>query len=221
MVDAALALVDERSWSRLTMAEVADYAGVSLVDAYEAFPTKLALLAGLVTGTDREMLRGGATESLDSPRDRLFDLLMRRFDSLQARRSGLTALIRQLPRDPIAALTIAVALGNSLAWILEAAGVSAQGPMGMLRIKGLGLVYLNALRVWMQDDSPDMARTMAAVDKGLSRAERAAQSFPLSFWRRDSGSSAVGGMDAAESSYGSTDEGSITPGFTVPDAPDA
>ena len=42
----------------------------------------------------------------------------------------------------------------------------------LVRIEGLTLIYANALRVWLTDDTPDMAKTMAALDQGLRRAER-------------------------------------------------
>jgi hypothetical protein len=62
----------------------------------------------------------------------------------------------------------------SMARMLEAAGLSARGPVGAVRTKGLAVVYANAVRAWLGDDSTDMASTMAALDKGLRQAERAA-----------------------------------------------
>ena len=49
--------------------------------------------------------------------------------------------------------------------------LSAGGLRGALRIKALGLVYLATLRVWLRDDSPDMAPTMAALDRHLRRLD--------------------------------------------------
>ena len=57
-------------------------------------------------------------------------------------------------------------------WMLEAAGIDAGGPAGALRTKGLMLVWLDVLRVWQSDESEDMARTMAHLDKRLALAER-------------------------------------------------
>ncbi len=39
------------------------------------------------------------------------------------------------------------------------------------RIKHLTAVYLATLRVWLQDESNDQARTMAALDGHLRRSE--------------------------------------------------
>lgn len=67
---------------------------------------------------------------------------------------------------------------------LEAAGISASGFAGMLKVKGLMAVYLSSLRAWLGDDSPDKARTMAAVDAGLRRAERFATMLKSGSFRR-------------------------------------
>ena len=73
---------------------------------------------------------------------------------------------------------LAARLGRSMAWMLEAAGISSSGCTGSVKVNGLALLYLDAIRAWMNDDSPDMARTMAAVDKGLRRAEQIARRLP-------------------------------------------
>lgn len=46
--------------------------------------------------------------------------------------------------------------------------------MGILKTKGLSLVYLNTVRVWLRDETPDLSKTMAALDKNLQRADQAA-----------------------------------------------
>jgi hypothetical protein len=58
-----------------------------------------------------------------------------------------------------------------MALMLEAAGVSSSGIAGALRTKGLGAIYLATMRDWFRDDSTDKARTMAALDARLRRAE--------------------------------------------------
>jgi hypothetical protein len=62
--------------------------------------------------------------------------------------------------------------------MLTGAGVDSWGPLQPLQLKGLGLVYLAALRAWFGDDSADLAPTMAALDKGLARAEAVLAMLP-------------------------------------------
>jgi AcrR family transcriptional regulator len=184
MMQAALALASERGWRNVSLADMAARAELPLLEVYQEFPTKTAVLLRLVGSTDRAALSQGPAAATDTPRDRLFDVVMRRFDALQARREGTVAILRDLPSDPAALLCLSARLARSMAWMLEAAGISSSRCVGSVRVKGLALVYLNALRVWMKDDSPDMARTMAALDKGLRRAERIACSLSMAPRRR-------------------------------------
>ena len=41
----------------------------------------------------------------------------------------------------------------------------------MVRTKGLALIYLASLRIWLRDESTDMAKTMASLDGYLRRVE--------------------------------------------------
>jgi hypothetical protein len=68
---------------------------------------------------------------------------------------------------------------NSMAWSLEAAGVSASGLPGIVRTKGLAAIYLSAIRVWLRDDTQDQSETMAYIDKNLKRAESAMSMMPF------------------------------------------
>ena len=59
-----------------------------------------------------------------------------------------------------------------MALTLEAAGLGASGLHGLVRVQGLTLIYLDTLRVWLDDDSEDMGKTMATLDRRLGQADR-------------------------------------------------
>jgi AcrR family transcriptional regulator len=172
MLSAALELAAGGGWRSVSLAEIAGEAGVSLAEAYAAYPTKASILAGLIARTDRQVLAGGATEKEESVRDRLFEVLMRRFDALSPHKDAVAGILRDLPSDPAAILVMAPRLANGMAWMVETAGLSSSGLRGAIRVKGVTLIYLNTLRVWLRDDSADMAQTMASLDQGLRRAEK-------------------------------------------------
>lgn len=178
LIDAALRLTVERGWRELTLPEIAAEAEVSLADAYTAFPTKMAILNGFTARIDRQMLAEGAPDTAETVRDRLFDMVMRRFDALGPYKDAVAVIVDDLPADPLSALAGLPAFGKSMAWTLEAAGVSASGLSGALRIQGLAIIYLTTLRTWLQDDTADAARTMATLDRGLRRADTLISAFP-------------------------------------------
>jgi AcrR family transcriptional regulator len=169
LVDAALRLAERQGWRRTGLGEIAAEAGLPLDEAYTACPSKLALLARFHRRIDRAALAG--TSAADEPaRDRLFDALMRRFDALAPHREALRAILRDSTGDPAALLGLP-ALLRSMGWMLERAGVSAAGWRGRFRAKLLAGLYVSVLRVFLDDDSADLARTMAALDRRLRAME--------------------------------------------------
>ena len=171
IIDAALALAREEAWQDVRLSDIADKAGISLAQVYAAFPSKAAIVGGFMTRIGSQVLEGGAIDVAEPVRDRLFEVLMRRFDALAPHKVAVAAILDGLCAKPAAALVQVPRVLRSMAWMLEAAGLPTDGLIGLVRIKGLTLIYANALRVWLTDDTPDMARTMAALDQGLRRAE--------------------------------------------------
>jgi hypothetical protein len=55
--------------------------------------------------------------------------------------------------------------------MLEGAGAKLQGPGAALRVAGLATIYAKVFRVWLDDASPGLDRTMAALDRRLRRGE--------------------------------------------------
>ena len=56
-------------------------------------------------------------------------------------------------------------------------GDHALGLKGMLRVKGVAGVFLATARVWMKDESKDLAATMKMLDQRMSQAEEWGVSF--------------------------------------------
>jgi AcrR family transcriptional regulator len=190
LIEAAFRLAAEHGWRHVSLAEIAAEAGVPLSAALPAYASKTALLRGFIRRIDRQMLAalGDGDAGGDGPRDRLFDIMMARFDVLVPYRDGLAAILKDTVCDPLASLCLLPTTRNSLAWMLESAGIPTGGPRGALRVKGLGLVYADAMRAFLRDESEDLAKTMARLDTALKRAERAAG---LLGWRRSSEDSAA------------------------------
>jgi len=170
LVAAAFRLAAEEGWGQVNVAAACRAAGLPVAEARARFLNRDAILLRFGRLADQAAL-------LDSPstgpvRDRLFDLLMRRFDALQAHRDGVQALLRALPAEPSTTLLLAGATRTSMRWMLQAAGLAATGPRGELQVQGLVAVWLWTLRAWQRDESADLSGTMAALDSALGRAEQ-------------------------------------------------
>ena len=173
IIEATLQLIERDGWRRLSLAAIAAEAGLPILAVYRLFGSKQAILAGLMRRIDEKVLaEPPAPEPDERPRDRLFDLMMRRFDALTPYRAAFEALRRELPTDPASALYLGAALVRSMRWMLEACGIATSGLGGAVAVKLATVAYLSAMRVWSRDDSEDLGRTMAALDAALRRIER-------------------------------------------------
>ncbi len=166
-----------RGWQEASVADAARDAGLPLDRVRARFPSKGAALLRFGLLADQAALGSGTPD--ETPRERLFDMVMRRFDSLQAHRDGVLALMRALPREPGTSALLYMATLRSMSWLLDAAGVPLGGLAGQLRAHGLLAIWLRALRSWEKDESQDLSATMAAVDKGLDQALRAEGWLPF------------------------------------------
>ncbi len=174
IIDAALALAAEGRWSDITLGDIATEAGVPLRSVYDHFGSRSEILAAFFRRIDAEVLSEDE-ETLgeeESPRDRLFDVLMRRFEALQPHRAAVSTIYADCLCQPTTGLASLPQLNRSMAWMLTAAGISAEGWSGLLRVQGLVTLWLATLRVWLKDESEDMSKTMAALDRNLRRADR-------------------------------------------------
>lgn len=173
IIDAAFVRIAREGWRRLTMAGIAAEAGLPILRIYRAFPSKPAILGGFFRRIDEAVLSAPVEAEADErPRDRVFDLLMRRFDALSPYKEALEVLGRELPTDPCTALALGTRLLRSMQWMLEAAEISTGGIGGIVAVKLTATAYMATARLWLRDDSPDLAPTMAALDRRLRGIER-------------------------------------------------
>ena len=173
IITATLDLTAERGWMETRLADIAAACGLSLAELYRRYTSRQAIVADLGSLVDEDVLDAPASDTADEPvPDRLFDLLMRRFDALQPFKPGLAALARTGRGDPLLLCAGGASLMRSMRWTLEAAGIGGEGIGGRMQTRGLAMIYLDVLRVWLDDDSEDLGRTMAALDRDLKRADR-------------------------------------------------
>jgi len=172
-IAALMALLAEHSFEKIGLAEVAGRAGIKLSELRAEFGSPLAIVAAHMKDIDRAVLAGGSADMAEEPaRERLFDVLMRRLEALAPYKEAVHSLLRSARRNPGLALALNAMAVRSQAWMLEAAGIGAHGPRGALRAQGAALMFARVLRVWFDDDEPGLDRTMAALGRGLSSAER-------------------------------------------------
>jgi AcrR family transcriptional regulator len=174
IVDALMKLAGECRFEDISIRDICNEAGVTLAEFRDSFPSKGAILAGFSRRVDRAVLSREGEETADeSPRERLFDVLMRRLEAMAPYREGLREANAWLRRDPVAALAMNQIVLGSMRFMLEAADIELEdGAAGAIKLQGLALAWARIVGVWLDDDDPGLSKTMAELDRELTRGER-------------------------------------------------
>lgn len=158
------------SWREATLAKLAHVASRPVTDFYGA---SLSEAVDCVEEAFDRAIADGA-DSLDpaqSVRDRLFELIMRRFEAMEPHRAAVLAMEQGVDRDPTLLAGVHQRNVRCARWVLALAGLEADGMTGQARAQGLGVIVGQARAAWRGDDAGDFAKTMASLDRNLRRAE--------------------------------------------------
>src|SRR5512132_3009565 len=99
-ISALMTLVATRRFEDIGLAEVAGQAGLKLSQLRAEFGSTLAILAAHIKEIDRLVLAGTDAMEDEPPRERLFDVLMRRLDALAPYKEAVRSLMISARRRP-------------------------------------------------------------------------------------------------------------------------
>lgn len=171
-IDAALTLAEGRPWREVRLADIAAEAGLSLAQLAEVAGDKTELLRLFTRRTDVALLKSLESEPVEGEsHDRLFDILMRRFELMAPYRKAIQRILASPPEAPSDWLKLLSSALETQTWVLAAAGIEDEGARGTLKRNGLALVYARALRTWANEEDAGMPRTMATLDRALRDGE--------------------------------------------------
>jgi len=173
IIDALMELLADKPLEQISLGDIARRAGVTLADLRGEFSSVIAILGAHMKEIDNKVLSSDLSDMIEeAPREKLFDVLMRRMEALTPHKQAVRSLLRSAARNPGLAMALNGFAVRSLQFMLSAADIDTAGPRGMLRAQGLALLYSRVLWVWVDDEDPGLARTMAALDRELSRGAR-------------------------------------------------
>ena len=173
VVDALMRLAAIQPWEDIELVDIAREAGISLSDMRDLYPSKGAILDGFTRMIDKRVIDGTTEDLAGEPaRERLFDVIMRRLDAMAPYRVALRRISLALRQDPMSMLALNRSALNSSRYMLAAAGIPSEGPLGFVKLQGTVIALANVMEAWFEDDDPSQARTLARLDRELGRGER-------------------------------------------------
>ncbi len=175
IIDALFNLTPNMPWQDITMEEIAKVVKLDQMELDRYFTSKISILIAFNNQIDQQLniefnksIKGASADL----RDEIFDIIMTKYDMLNSKKDGIRHIFkRRFPIELVANPKSYLNLANSMKLVLNLAGVITNTPIGCLRVNILSGIFLNSFISWLNDDSPDMSKTMVSLDKGLKQAE--------------------------------------------------
>ncbi len=176
-VQAALELAGTRAWSALTLSDIAAASGLTLNDFHG-----VASVESLAEAAERHFDKAMSGEGIDldeTPRERLFDVIMLRFEAMEERRAGVLSLVHYRENSPLRLARHLAARKASADWALVSAGLDGADQVVPRDIRSVAVAYAmaQAERAWRKETDPGFARTMSKLDEELRKLEDGAGRF--------------------------------------------
>jgi ubiquinone biosynthesis protein COQ9 len=174
VIQASLDLASAHPWNDVHMAHIATRSECDLSDVQAIFPEKMDILHAYERQIDAQVIdaMNDAFDDTDSPRDKIFDVLMERFDVLNDNRASVLSMLNAVTLDPKQMMVTAPWVPQSMIKMMILADMDTNGIKGTMRVAGVSIAYLKTLRDWVNDNSVDMAQTMAGLDNALGYVEK-------------------------------------------------
>ena len=175
LCEAALRVAASHEWQKVTLEQIAKTAKISVAQIQKRFADPNAILPLIVDELSAQPLKAvGKPDRKTTAHDRLFEILMARFDVMQTWRKAILSIAAAVRHDPRMAFILAPPQIRAMKQTLDFAGFASVGACSKLTPLALWAVFLATFRTWTSDETPDMSRTMAALDRYLRYADRVA-----------------------------------------------
>ncbi len=173
IVDAALALADEREWRRVRLHDVARRLGVSLPAVRAEFADLDAVGDAWLERADDAMLAAPVDPGAPA-RERIEQAMLAWFAALDGRRRTLRQMLayKLTPSHLHLQAGLVVATSRRVQWLREAARLDASGVQKQVEEVGLTALFAAAALAWMFDESADGARAHRLIRRRLAAADR-------------------------------------------------
>ena len=106
-----------------------------------------------------------------SKKDILFELIMMRFDEMEGFKGSLVKILDVSKNKPLLISIITKNVMNTMDFFLELSNSYNNYALDILKKNFLFFIYSITFKTWLSDDTEDLSKTMAELDKLLSTAE--------------------------------------------------
>lgn len=175
ILDKIFSNIARDGWTKFSLLHFSKTQKISIQDLKIFFRNKDHILERFSKMIDHKVESNIDVEEMKSTskKDNLFELIMLRLEAMQTYKVALRNIISSTKEQPIILKKLSKNIINSLDFYLELSSYYDDTPVDFLKKNAIFLIYSLTFRVWLNDESDDLSKTMAELDKFLSMADKA------------------------------------------------
>lgn len=187
ILKAAFELASQKSLNDITLNEIAEKAELPVESLYgygcnstkDIIELHNNVIDEKVISQYKTLAENGEYDDL-SERERLFDLMMLRMETLNETREGSKAILGITDKASLNAILKIPNIQRSMGRMLKTAGVTSRDPIReQAKILGLTAVYATALKSWSEDETEGLSKTMRSLDDNIKKGDAWYKKFNL------------------------------------------
>ena len=104
-------------------------------------------------------------------RDMIFEIFMLRYDLLNQYRKSVLKIFNVFKSHPKNFIFLLPSFIESIEMMAKYANIKTKGFVGVVKLKGLLIIYFSTFLIWLNDESDSLERTMTSLDNSLNQIE--------------------------------------------------
>ena len=166
-------LINDIGWEKFSIEKLSAKENIPVEDLKVFFKCKYSVLDKFSRMVDKNIESKLRIEDFkdSSKKDILFELIMMRFDEMEEFKGSLTKILDASRNKPLLISIISKNVMNTMDFFLEISNSYNNYAFDVLKKNFLFIIYSITFKTWLSDNTEDLSKTMAELDRLLSTAE--------------------------------------------------
>jgi len=166
-------LINDIGWEEFSIEKLSTRESIPLNDLKLYFKCKYSIVDKFSRMIDKNIESKLRIQDFkdSSKKDILFELIMMRFDEMEEFKSSLAKVLDASKNKPLLISIITKNVMNTMDFFLELSNSYNNYAFDVLKKNFLFIIYSITFKTWLSDNTNDLSKTMAELDKLLSTAE--------------------------------------------------
>lgn len=172
ILDAALFLAGKQGWDAISLGDVAKKAKLPVKAVSLSYSDVWAIMEQALRGLEKDTVAAVERHLGDNWRDNLMEILMTRFELAQVHRDAYLAVAPAVMKNPKLVKRFGRSFYRTMERMLDLADAPVEPKCKPLAVAAMAALFLSLVHAWREDGTPDLSKTMAAIDKRTGTLEQ-------------------------------------------------